>query len=173
MSINLKDHIRTVPDFPKEGILFYDIGTLLTNAPAWQHAITEMAKLIEPEKPDYIVAIEARGFLFGAALAAQMGIGMIMVRKKGKLPGDLAEHSYELEYGTDTLTIQKGIIPTGKKAVLVDDLLATGGTAKATIALTNQIGLTISRAVFLAELTFLKGREKLSVPSSCVLSYDE
>lgn len=173
MSINLKEHIRTVPNFPKEGILFYDIGTLLAHPPAWQSAVDQMAEIIKPEKPDYLVAIEARGFLFGAALAAQMGIGMIMVRKKGKLPGDLAEHSYELEYGTDTLTIQKDIIPTGKKAVLVDDLLATGGTAKAAIALTDQIGLTISRAVFLAELSFLKGKEKLSVPTSSVLSYDE
>lgn len=173
MPINLKDHIRTVPDFPKEGILFYDIGTLLANGPAWQEAINQMMPLIKAEKPDYIMAIEARGFLFGAALAAQMGIGMIMVRKKGKLAGETAEYSYELEYGTDTLQVQKGIIPTGKKAVLVDDLLATGGTAEATLELSKQIELTITRAIFLAELTFLKGRERLNVPVTSLLAYDE
>jgi len=173
MTINLQDHIRTVPNFPKEGILFYDIGTLLANGTAWKEAINQMIPLVEKESPDYIVAIEARGFLFGAALAAQMGVGMIMIRKKGKLPGDLIEYNYKLEYGTDTLAIQKDIIPSGKKAVLIDDLLATGGTANATIELTKQADLEITRAIFLAELSFLNGREKLNVPVSSLLIYDE
>lgn len=173
MPVNLKEHIRTVPDFPKEGILFYDIATLLANGPAWQEAIKQMKPLIEAEKPDYLVGIEARGFLFGAALAAELGIGMIMVRKKGKLPGETAEHSYALEYGTDTLAVQKGIIPAGKKAVLIDDLLATGGTAAAAIELAKNIDLEITKAVFLAELTFLGGRKKLSIPTESLLSYDE
>lgn len=173
MPLNLKDHIRTVPNFPKEGILFYDIGTLLADGSAWQDAINQMKPLVEKEKPDYLMAIEARGFLFGAALAAQLGIGMIMVRKKGKLPGETSEYSYKLEYGSDTLEIQQDIVSKGKNVVLIDDLLATGGTAAATVKLANQVGLTVTRALFLAELTFLEGRKKLGVPTSSLLLYDE
>ncbi len=173
MTFNLKDHIRAVPDFPKEGILFYDIGTLLANGPAFQEAVKQMSILIKAEQPDYLLAIEARGFLFGSAIAAQLGIGMIMVRKKEKLPGSTEAYTYDLEYGSDTLEIQTDIIPKGKKAVLIDDLLATGGTAQAAINLAKKIDLTVSHALFLAELSFLDGRKKLEIPVTSLLTYDE
>jgi len=173
MPTNIKEHIRTVPGFPKEGILFYDIATLLANGPVWAETIRQLKTLVEKESPDYLVGIEARGFLFAAALASEMGVGMIMVRKKGKLPGETSDYQYNLEYGTDTLSIQKGIVPEGKRGVLIDDILATGGTACAAIALSKTIGLSISKAVFLAELTFLNGRAKVPVPVSSLLSYDD
>jgi len=170
--MNLKEHIRTVPDFPKEGILFYDIATLLANGPVWQETIDEMASAISNNKPDYILAIEARGFLFGAALAAKLGIGMLMIRKKGKLPGATEEYTYDLEYGSDTLAIQSDIATAGKSAILVDDILATGGTAQAALELAKRNNLLVERAIFLAELTFLNGKERLNVPVTTLLEYD-
>jgi len=171
MDIDLKAHIRNVPDFPKEGILFYDIGTLLAHGPAWRETIEKMTDLVRAEKPDCLIAIESRGFLVAAPLAARLGIGLIMVRKKGKLPGAVESLSYDLEYGSDTLEMQKGIMEQGKRAVLIDDLLATGGTAAAAIALASKGGFEVTRAAFVIELTFLKGREKLSVPVSALLAY--
>ncbi len=173
MSLNLKDHIRGVPDFPKPGILFYDIGTLLAHGPAWQQTMQEMARLVKENKPDFLLAIESRGFLVAAPLTAQLEIGMVMARKKGKLPGELASLDYALEYGHDTIEIQKNVIPAGSRVMVLDDLLATGGTAEATISLARQMGAEITGAAFIIELAFLKGRDKLDVPVHSLLSYDE
>jgi adenine phosphoribosyltransferase len=171
--MNLKEHIRTVPDFPKKGILFYDIGTLLAHGPAWKETIDRMAELVEPERPNLLFAIESRGFLVAAPLAARLGIGLVMIRKKGKLPGATQEHHYKLEYGSDTIEIQEGLFPKGVRGVLVDDLLATGGTASAAHQLATQAGAIITSAAFVIELPFLGGRSKMPVPIHTLLSYDE
>lgn len=173
MSIDLKSHIRGVPDFPKPGILFYDIGTLLAHGPAWQETINRMTEIVEQEKPDVLLAVESRGFLVAAPIAARLGIGLVMVRKKGKLPGKTVAHSYALEYGQDTIEIQEGVIKEGQRAVLIDDLLATGGTASAAMTLARKMGANITRVAFVIELTFLAGRNKLDVPVSALLAYDE
>lgn len=171
--IDLKAHIRGVPDFPKPGILFYDIGTLMAHGPAWKEAIDRMCDIVTQEKPDVIFAIESRGFLVASPIAAELGIGMGMIRKKGKLPGKTAQLSYDLEYGSDTLEIQEGLFQPGLRGMVIDDLLATGGTTKAAIALARQTGVTITRAACLVELTFLHGRDKLDVPVTSLLAYDE
>jgi adenine phosphoribosyltransferase len=172
MALDLKDHIRGVPDFPKEGILFYDIGTLLAHGPAWRQTIDQMAALIEESKPDGLLAIESRGFLVGAPLAARLGIGLVMARKKGKLPGVVARHDYALEYGTDTIEIQTNVIERGMRLLVIDDLLATGGTANAALSLARQMGAEIAGAAFVIELTFLNGRKKLDVPVHSLLRYE-
>lgn len=172
MSLDLKAHIRGVPDFPKPGILFYDIGTLLAHGPAWQETIARLKPVVEEESPDVLVAVESRGFLIAAPLAAQLGLGLVMVRKKGKLPGKTQAYSYKLEYGTDTIEIQEGVIKQGARAVLLDDLLATGGTSSAALTLSRQMGANVTRAAFVIELTFLNGRTQLDVPVSSLLSYD-
>lgn len=171
--LNLKEHIRTIPDYPKPGILFYDIGTLLANGAAWREAVARVAEPLIPLRPDVLIGIESRGFLLASALAATMGVGLVMVRKKGKLPGKTVARSYDLEYGQDTMEMQEGIIESGSKAVLCDDLLATGGTAASAVALARQTGLEVVHAAFVIELDFLKGRTRLDVPVSSVLSYDE
>lgn len=170
--VDLKAHIRGVPDFPRPGILFYDIGTLLAHGPAWQETVSRMRSVVEEEKPDFLVAIESRGFLVAAPLAAQLGLGLVMVRKKGKLPGKTQSFSYSLEYGQDTIEIQEGVIEKGARAVLIDDLLATGGTSAAALKLSRQMGAEITRAAFVIELTFLNGRKQLDVPVSSLLTYD-
>ena len=121
--MNLKDHIRSVPDFPKPGILFYDISTLLADAEAWQVALGRMAKIVSKYQPDMLAGIESRGFLVAAPLASRLGLGFTMVRKKGKLPGKTVAHEYALEYGTDTIEIQEGAVEPGQRVVIVDDLL--------------------------------------------------
>jgi adenine phosphoribosyltransferase len=171
--IDLKKHIRGVPDFPKPGILFYDIGTLINDGPAWHATITRLTEIVRAEKPDVLFAIESRGFLVAAPVAAALGIGFVMVRKKGKLPGKTISYSYKLEYGEDTIEIQEGMLKPGQRAVMVDDLLATGGTASAAIALARQMGATISRAVFIIELNFLNGRKKFDVPVTSLIGYDD
>lgn len=171
--LDLKTHIRTIPDYPKPGILFYDIGTLLANGPAWRETIERLAGLVAPLKPDFLVGIESRGFLVGASLAAHMGLGFAMVRKKGKLPGQTISRSYDLEYGQDTIEMQQGVFASGSQAVLCDDLLATGGTANAAIGLAAQAGITITHAVFMIELDFLHGRTRLHVPVTSLLHYAE
>jgi len=171
--LNLKDHVRTIPDYPKPGILFYDIGTLLAHPQAWGETISRLADTIGPMRPDVLVGIESRGFLVGAPLAAKLGIGFVMVRKKGKLPGKTASRSYALEYGQDTIEIQDGLVKSGHKVVLCDDLLATGGTASAAIGLIRQVGAEVIHAAFIIELDFLKGRTRLDVPVSSLLSYDK
>ncbi|MFA6279558.1 MAG: adenine phosphoribosyltransferase [Bdellovibrionales bacterium] len=173
MPLDLKAHIRSVPGFPKEGILFYDIGTLLGHGPAWQETIDRLEVIVREDVPDFLIAVESRGFLVAAPLAARLGIGLIMVRKKGKLPGKTQSYSYELEYGTDTLEIQEGLITVGQRGVIIDDLLATGGTTAATIHLARQMGVDLVRAVYIIELPFLNGRQKIDIPVSSLLSYDE
>lgn len=170
--IDLKSHVREIPDHPKPGILFYDVGTLLANGAAWRETVVRMSDIVHPLHPDVLVGIESRGFLIGAALAAHLGIGFAMVRKKGKLPGETIAHAYDLEYGQDVVEMQKGVLKPGDRAVLCDDLLATGGTASAAISLIRQQGADVVHAAFIIELDFLNGRTRLDVPSSSLLHYD-
>jgi adenine phosphoribosyltransferase len=170
--MNLKDHIRSIPDFPKPGILFYDISTLLAHAKAWHETIERMAEMARRYKPDVIAGIESRGFLLAAPLALALGTGFIMLRKKGKLPGTTVRHTYALEYGTDTIEIQQDAVTKGARVLLVDDLLATGGTLAAAVTLLEQVGAIVPAAACVIELTFLEGRKKLSVPIETLLKYD-
>jgi len=170
--MNLKDHIRSIPDFPKPGILFYDISTLLANAKAWHEAIERLAETARKHKPDVIAGIESRGFLLAAPLALALGTGFIMLRKKGKLPGITVRHTYALEYGTDTIEIQSDAVKKGARVLLVDDLLATGGTMAAAVTLLEQVGAVVPAASCIIELTFLEGRKRLKVPVETLLQYD-
>ncbi|MCF3945873.1 adenine phosphoribosyltransferase [Acidiphilium iwatense] len=171
--MNLKDHIRGVPDFPKPGILFYDISTLLRNADAWQVAMGRLAKLVRAHHPDILAGVESRGFLLAAPLALKLGCGFIMLRKRGKLPGPIVALDYDLEYGTDRIEIQADAIQPGQRAVVVDDLLATGGTMAAGIALLRKVGAEVPAAAALIELEFLKGRDRLDVPFEVLVTYDK
>ncbi len=171
--MDIKDHIRSVPDFPKPGILFYDISTLLAHEDAWQVAMGRMAKAVGQHRPDILAGIESRGFLVAAPLALKLGCGFIMVRKKGKLPGATIEHEYTLEYGTDTIEIQDDAVEEGQRIVILDDLLATGGTMAASIELFRNAGADVVGAACIIELAFLEGRSKLDVPFSSLVSYDE
>ncbi len=170
--IDLKKHIRSIPDFPKPGILFYDISTLLAHPKAWHTAIERLADLIRPHKPDVLAGIESRGFLLAAPLALALGTGFIMLRKQGKLPGMTVRHTYALEYGTDTIEIQQDAVHKGARVVLVDDLLATGGTMAAAVELLETVGAVVPTAACIIELTFLEGRKKLKPPVETLLQYD-
>jgi adenine phosphoribosyltransferase len=170
--MNLKDHIRGVPDFPKPGILFYDISTLLAHPQAWRETVRRLVDAVEPERPDLLVGIESRGFLVAAPLALALGCGFVMVRKRGKLPGPTVPFKYDLEYGTDTIEIQADAIEPGKRVVVLDDLLATGGTLNATIQLCRQVGAQVTGAASIIELSFLKGRSRLDVPFQSIVAYD-
>ena len=172
--MDLKDHIRHVPDFPKPGILFYDISTLLSHADAWQVAMGRIARSVSRKHPEVLAGIESRGFLVAAPLALKLGMGFTMIRKKGKLPGPTIPLEYELEYGTDTIEIQEGAVQPGQRVVILDDLLATGGTLAAAIELVNKVGGEVVGADCIIELSFLKGREKLNgVPFESLITYDE
>jgi adenine phosphoribosyltransferase len=171
-AIQIKDHIRQIPDFPKPGILFYDISTLLAHAKAWQATVGVLADAVRPHRPDLLVGIESRGFLVAAPLALELGIGFVMVRKKGKLPGATIPHTYDLEYGTDTVEIQADAVRPGQRVVVLDDLLATGGTLGAAIALLQKVGADVRAAACIIELAFLGGRAKLNVPFVSVVAYD-
>lgn len=170
--MDLKNHIRSIPDFPKPGILFYDISTLLAHPKAWHETIERIADALRPHKPDVLAGIESRGFLLAAPLALALGTGFVMLRKKGKLPGTTVRHTYALEYGTDTIEIQNDAIEAGKRVVLVDDLLATGGTMAAAVTLLEQVGAVVPAAACIIELTFLEGRKRLPVPVEALLQYD-
>lgn len=159
--IDLKKHIRDIPDFPKPGILFKDITTLLMHKRAFKHAIDSLAAKFKNKKIDKVVAVEARGFIFGGAIAHKLNAGFIPVRKKGKLPWKTNSVTYELEYGTDTLHMHHDAISKGDKVLIVDDLLATGGTVKAVVDLVKKLRGEIAGIAFLVELTDLKGKEKL------------
>ncbi len=172
-SLNLKDHIRGVPDFPKPGILFYDISTLLRHGPAWRTALARMAALIKPWQPQVLAGIESRGFLLAAPLAAELGLGFVMLRKPKKLPGATIGYDYALEYGTDRIEIQADAVQPGQRVVVLDDLLATGGTLAASIHLLQQVGAQVAGAATLIELNFLQGRGKLGVPFQSLLGYDD
>jgi adenine phosphoribosyltransferase len=171
--MDLKDHISEIPDFPKPGILFYDISSLLSHADAWQVTMGRMAKAARIHQPDVIAGVESRGFLVAAPLALKLGCGFIMVRKPGKLPGATVQHSYELEYGTDTVEMQENAIAPGQRVIVVDDLLATGGTMAASISLLRKVGAEVCAAACIIELGFLKGREKLDVPVHALMTYDQ
>jgi len=170
--MDLKEYIRGIPDFPKPGILFYDISTLLRDADAWQVAMGRMAKAVRAYQPDMLAGIESRGFLIAAPLALKLGCGFIMVRKRGKLPGETVGLNYALEYGMDRIEVQADAIQRGQRVVVVDDLLATGGTMAAGINLLRELGAIVPAAAALIELTFLKGRSRLDIPCEALVSYD-
>ena len=172
MKIDLRDHIRGVPDFPKPGIFFYDISTLLAQPDAWRATINRLTALIEPMNADMLAGIESRGFLVAAPLALQMGLGFTMVRKKGKLPADVVELDYDLEYGSDTVQVHADAVKPGQRVVILDDLLATGGTLSASAKLIEKAGGTVVGAACVMELTFLNGREKLDMPFESLVRYD-
>jgi len=160
--IDLKTQIRHVPDFPKPGILFYDITTLLQDPAGLRAAIDSIALPFADQKIDLVVGIESRGFIFGAPVADRLGAGFAPVRKPGKLPSACVRESYALEYGTDTLEIHEDAVRKGQRVLIVDDLLATGGTARATAALVERIGGQVHALAFLIELVGLDGRAKLA-----------
>lgn len=157
----LEKSIRNIPDFPKPGILFRDVTTLIQNKEAFKKAVDLLAKRYKAKGFDKVVGVEARGFIFGAAIAYKIGAGFVPVRKKGKLPFKTISTTYELEYGTDTLEIHKDAIAPGEKVLIIDDLLATGGTVKAVTELVGQLGGKISGIGFVIELVDLKGKDKL------------
>ncbi|SME89672.1 adenine phosphoribosyltransferase [Tistlia consotensis] len=171
--MDLKEHIRSIPDFPKPGILFYDISTLLAEPAAWKATVERLAEAIEPYRPALLVGIESRGFLTAAPLALHLGMGFAMVRKKNKLPGKTIKHTYDLEYGTDTIEIQADAVEPGQRVVILDDLLATGGTAAAAVHLLRSVGAEVAAAAFIIELSFLNGRDKLDLPVHTLISYDD
>jgi adenine phosphoribosyltransferase len=157
---HLKELIREVPDFPKKGILFYDITTLLKDRVGFATLIDALSEHYLNAKIDTILAIEARGFIFGPALAYRLNAGFVPIRKPGKLPAETVKWSYELEYGIDTLEIHKDAIRPGQRVIIVDDLLATGGTANACVHLAKSLGAEIAGLGFVVELDFLNGRKK-------------
>ena len=157
----LKKLIREIPDFPKKGILFYDITTLLKDKVGFATLIDALSEFYLLKNIDLVLGIEARGFIFGPALAYRLNAGFVPVRKPGKLPAPTAKYDYALEYGTGTLEIHKDAIQKGQRVIIVDDLLATGGTAEATAKLAASLGAEIAGLGFVVELDFLKGREKL------------
>ncbi len=170
--MDFKEHIRAIPDFPKPGILFYDISTLLAHPKAWQATVEHLAAAVRPHRPDLLVGIESRGFLVAAPLAYALGSGFAMMRKEGKLPGRTVRHSYDLEYGSDTIEVQEDAISPGQRIIVVDDLLATGGTMQAAIDLVQRQGGTVAAAVCIIELAFLNGRRRINVPLSSMVVYD-
>jgi len=168
----LKRLIREVPDFPKPGILFYDITTLLKDARGFQQAVEALASQLDADAFDLLAGIEARGFIFAGALAYRFGKGLVPVRKPGKLPAATVREEYALEYGTDAVEIHQDAIQPGTRVVIVDDVLATGGTARATARLIERAGGKVAGIVFLIELDFLRGRENLAgYPVHSILHY--
>jgi adenine phosphoribosyltransferase len=157
----LKAKIREIPDFPKPGILFYDITTLLKDKLGFAMLVDQLSEHYIGRDIDLVLGMEARGFIFGPAVAYRLSAGFVPVRKPGKLPAEAAKVSYDLEYGSNTLEIHKDAIQKGQRVVIVDDLLATGGTAEATVKLAQSLGAEIVGLAFVVELDFLRGRDKL------------
>jgi adenine phosphoribosyltransferase len=161
MTGHLKKYIRDIDGFPKKGIIFKDITTLLASKDAFKEAVNVFIKRYSDKKIDKVVAVEARGFIFGGIIAYALDAGFVPVRKKGKLPHKTISADYELEYGVDTLYIHEDAISAGERVLVVDDLLATGGTAEATCGLVERLGGGMFELAFLIELSFLKGRDRL------------
>jgi adenine phosphoribosyltransferase len=161
-ALDLRDRVRDVPDFPKPGIVFKDLMPLVADAAYFRETIDRLEELARPRQPDIILGAEARGFIFGGALADRLGCGFVPARKPGKLPWETVEATYELEYGMDSLQIHADAISKGTRVVVHDDLLATGGTARAKTDLVERLGGEVVGVLFVVELTFLNGRDKLS-----------
>ena len=174
VKIDLKTKIREIPDFPKPGILFYDITTILQDADALKESIEQMYDLIKDKKFDKVAAIESRGFIFAVPLALKLGCGFAIIRKPGKLPHTKISESYDLEYGSNTIEMHDDSIKQDENVLLVDDLLATGGTMTAAINLVEKLGGKVEAILFLVELTFLNGRDKLGNHNiQSLLKYDK
>jgi adenine phosphoribosyltransferase len=157
----LKALVRDVPDFPEAGIIFKDLMPLIGNAAAFRSTVDLLAEWTRPRNPDVILGAEARGFIFGGALAYELGCGFVPARKPGKLPWKTVRETYDLEYGTDSLEVHADAFPTGARVIVLDDVLATGGTARAKVDLVERLGGEVVGALFVIELTFLDGRERL------------
>ncbi|HJN25031.1 MAG TPA: adenine phosphoribosyltransferase [Rhodospirillales bacterium] len=172
--MDIKDHIRSIPDFPKPGIMFYDISSLLAHPDAWQVAMGRLAQMVRRYQPDVLAGIESRGFLVAAPLALKLGCGFTMVRKHGKLPGKTVAYEYELEYGSDIIEIQNDAVAPGQRVVILDDLLATGGTLGASIDLFQKVDAEVVGTACIIELDFLNGREKLGdIPFDALVTYSD
>lgn len=174
-SLNLKDHIRTVPDFPEAGIMYRDITTLLSNPAALKQSVEELSAPFRNSNIDMVAGIDARGFIFGTAVALALGVGFIPVRKKGKLPFETFEQDYDLEYGTDTLQIHADAVSKGQRVLVIDDLIATGGTAEAAIKLLQRTKCNVIGAAFVIDLPDLSGAkriESLGVPVMALVKFE-
>lgn len=171
--MDLKALIRDIPDFPKPGIVFKDITPLFRDPRALTHALDLLAERFRGDRIDLVAGAESRGFLIGPGLAERLSAGFVPVRKPGRLPADTLSHSYDLEYGSDTLEIHKDAVTSGQRVLLVDDLLATGGTINACVTLVEQLGGTVAGMAFIIELGFLGGREKFNgTPIHSLINYD-
>ncbi|MCK4555163.1 MAG: adenine phosphoribosyltransferase [Candidatus Aenigmarchaeota archaeon] len=159
--MDLKSVIREIPNYPKEGILFYDVTTLFKNAEANRFVVDETVKHCNGQKIDLVAGIESRGFILGGLIADKLGVGFVPIRKKGKLPAEVISETYEKEYGPDTLELHKDAVEQGQRVLIVDDLLATGGTAKASAKLIERLGGEVAGFAFIVELSFLPGRKAL------------
>jgi adenine phosphoribosyltransferase len=162
VTLDLRDRVRDVPDFPREGIVFKDLMPLIADPEYFAETIRQLAAWSNPRQPDLILGAEARGFIFGGALAYELGAGFITARKPGKLPRETVEATYELEYGTDSLQVHRDAVPPGARVIVLDDVLATGGTAKAKIELVEGLVGVVAGVLFVIELTFLNGRDRLA-----------
>jgi len=162
MSLDLRDRIRDVPDFPTKGVLFKDLMPLIADPEYFAETIRQLAEWARPREPALVFGAEARGFIFGSALAYALGAGFIAARKPGKLPRETVEATYDLEYGTDSLHVHKDAVAKGVRVVVVDDVLATGGTARAKVQLVEELGGVVAGVLFVIELDFLHGRERLA-----------
>ena len=173
--MNLKDAIRTIPDYPKKGVMFRDITTLLADARSFRQAIDELVQPFAGSKVSKVAGIEARGFILGGAVAHQMSAGFIPIRKKGKLPHETVSIAYSLEYGVDQMEMHKDAVVRGEKVILIDDLIATGGTAEAACRLLTQLGAEIIAACFIVDLPDLGGArkiEKLGIPVRALMAFE-
>lgn len=168
--MDLKRRVRIIPDFPTPGILFYDISTLLLDPEAWRETVRRLGKAAAAYSPQLVAGIESRGFLAAAPLAVELGLGLIMIRKKGKLPGKTLSCTYAKEYGPDTLEIPADLVLPGQRVVIVDDLIATAGTLNAAVELVQKAGGVVAGAVCIMELEALDGRKKASVPVEALFS---
>ena len=161
-TLDLRERVRDVPDFPKPGIVFKDLMPLVADSAYFRETIDRLEELARPKQPDIILGAEARGFIFGGALADRLGCGFVPARKPGKLPWQTVEATYDLEYGQDSLQVHADAIPEGTRVIVHDDVLATGGTAKAKTELVEQLGGEVVGLLFVVELAFLNGRDKLA-----------